>query len=432
MHVLVIGINYWPEETGIAVFTTGRCEYLASRGHRVTMCTSFPYYPSWRTMDPYRGRIITKERRNGVDIHRTWMYVPRHVTSLRRILHESSFVASCFASTMVRRRPDLIFVVSPPLGLAVLAVGLSLRWRVPYMFHVADLQPDAAVDLGMLRSKQMLKGLYALERIAYRNAARVSTLTNAMRDKIIRKGIAPEKVALVPDWSEPALFTLPLSNHGEDFRRKYNIGTRFIVSHSGNMGVKQGLEVVLGAAELAQTKYPELLFLLVGDGAMKQKLQQSTAARRLENVLFVPILQPQSFHQMLAASDLCLITQQRSVSDIVFPSKVLTLLSAGRPILASLSEGSEIARVLRDAGAGLRTEAQDPTALLDGVLKLRALPWLRAQMGVNGRSYAQHHWEKGRALKMFENCMIGPRPAFEAAAVNVDPNQHSSSELASD
>ncbi len=406
MHVLVIGINYWPEQTGIAVFTTGRCEYLASRGHQVTVCTSFPYYPEWRTMDGYRSRPLMKQRRNGVDIYRTWMYVPRQVTSVRRILHEGSFIAASFLAAMSRSRPNVIVAVSPPLGLAASAVVLSRRWRVPYVFHVADLQPDAAVDLGMLRSGRMVDMLYGLERMAYRNAAVVSTLTGGMREKIIRKDVAEERVRLVSDWSEPELFDLALSGGGQRFRQQYEIGDRFIVSHSGNMGVKQGLEVVLGAAETARDSHPELLFLLVGDGAVKSKLQESARVRRLDNVVFLPILAGATFRDMLAASELCLVTQQRAVADIVFPSKVLTLLSAGRPVVASLSEGSEVARVLRDAGAGVRTEPEDPGALLDEILHLQARPDRRAAMGANGRAYAQQHWEKGQALHAFESRLL--------------------------
>ena len=178
---------------------------------------------------------------------------------------------------MSRSRPNIVVAVSPPLGLAASAVVLSQRWRVPYVFHVADLQPDAAVDLGMLRSGRVVDMLYRLERMAYRNAAVVSTLTGAMREKIISKDVAEERVRLISDWSEPELFDLPLSGGGQRFRQQYGIGDRFIVSHSGNMGVKQGLEVVLGAAEIARDSHPELLFLLVGDGAVKSKLQESCA-----------------------------------------------------------------------------------------------------------------------------------------------------------
>src|ERR1700730_18711545 len=136
MHIAVVGINYWPEETGIAVFTTGRCEYLASKGHKVTVCTAFPYYPDWRTMDGYRWRLRMREHRNGVDIQRTWIYVPNRVTPLRRVFHEASFIASSFASVIWNARPDVLLIVSPPLGLSVAAVMLIRRWRIPYVFHV--------------------------------------------------------------------------------------------------------------------------------------------------------------------------------------------------------------------------------------------------------------------------------------------------------
>src|ERR1700686_856753 len=100
MHIGFLGINYWPDETGIAPFTTGRCEYLASRGHQVTMCTGFPYYPTWRIPEQYRGRLFSREERNGVTIHRSWVYVPKHVNAIRRIIHEASFTASSLLRAM--------------------------------------------------------------------------------------------------------------------------------------------------------------------------------------------------------------------------------------------------------------------------------------------------------------------------------------------
>jgi colanic acid biosynthesis glycosyl transferase WcaI len=127
MHLLVLGINYWPEETGIAVFSTGRCEYLAAQGHGVTMVTAFPYYPQWRVYDGYRGRLFARETRNAVTILRCYLYVPRQVTPVRRGLHEASFLASSLIRALGVRRPDLLLVVSPPLGLALAAVLLGRR-----------------------------------------------------------------------------------------------------------------------------------------------------------------------------------------------------------------------------------------------------------------------------------------------------------------
>src|SRR3984957_9580469 len=209
MRILHLGINYWPDETGIAPFATGRCEYLAACGHDVIACTGLPYYPQWRVPAEYGGRLFSSEERNGVKILRSWIYVPRKLTSLKRILHEASFICSSFVRALGKTRPDLIFVTSPPLGLVANAIALSRLWRVPYVLHVADLQPDAAVDLGMLPQGRLIKALYRLEAAGYRNAVLVSTLTEAMRQRIIAKGIPADKVVLFSDWVDPKLFTIP-------------------------------------------------------------------------------------------------------------------------------------------------------------------------------------------------------------------------------
>jgi len=406
MRVLALGINYWPEQTGIAVFTTGRCEYLAERGHQVTVCTAMPYYPDWRVADDYRRRFVITEEHQGVSIRRARIYVPSRVTSVRRILHEASFVVMSFLRAMRGAKPDIVLTVSPPLGLALSALILSRLWRVPYAFHVADLQPDTAMDLGMLSSGRLATFLYGLEKLAYRKAVFVSTLTEAMRNRIIAKGISKSKVTLFSDWAEPALFELPLSGGGRSFREKFDLSNRYLVVHAGNMGVKQGLEVVLGAALLAQSSCPEMLFLLVGDGAVRAELQEVARLKGLNNVRFQSLMASAVFHEMLAASDTCLVTQKKSVADIVFPSKVLTLLAAGRPVVASLSANSEVARVIGEAGAGVITEAENSSDLLNKLLALKADPGRRASMSEHGRNYAREHWDKGRTLKHLEATLL--------------------------
>ncbi len=406
MRILMLGINYWPEETGIAVFNTGRCEYLAARGHDVTMCTGFPYYPRWRVHEEYRGRLLAREMRNGVRILRSYLYVPRRVTTIRRILHEATFVASSCLRALAGRRPDLLLTVSPPLGLALSSVLLGRLWGIPYLFHVPDLQPDAAVDLGMLPSGPLVKCLYAIERLAYRRAARVSTLTRAMQRRILSKGIPPERVVLSPDWAEPGLFDLPLMGGGEVLRQQLDLGRRFLVVHVGNMGVKQGLEVVLAAAARSRD-YPEVLFLLVGDGAARPGLAARAAGAGLENLRILPLQPAPVFRELLAAADLALVTQQRVVADIVFPSKVLTLLAAGKPVVASLNASSEVARVLEEAGAGRVVPAEDPPALQEAVQTLSRDAEGRRRMGVQGRAYARAHWDRDRILPEMEQMLLG-------------------------
>lgn len=362
-----------------------------------------------------------REERNGITILRSWMYVPNPVTSLGRVIHEGSFVAGALARSMASKRPDVILAVSPPLGNAMAAVILSRLWRVPYVFHVTDLQPDAAVDLGMLRPGRLVQLLYRLEALAYRRAARVSTLTEAMRKKIIAKGFPADKVVLFSDWTDPELFSLPITDGGNLFRQRFELRARTLVVHAGNMGVKQGLDVVLDAAELARDSNPTISFLLVGDGAMRTKLKQEARCRKLDNVVFLPLLPSELFHDLLAASDISLVTQQKTVADIVFPSKVLTLLAAGRAIVASLSEGSGVARVLAEAGAGVRTEAEDPRALLEAVRALASDPHRRHAMGSSGRAYARQHWDRETILANLERHLLsvinGLRPSGEDGAV---------------
>jgi len=218
VKIAVLGINYWPDETGIAPFTTGKCEYLASCGHVVTAFTGMPYYPAWKVPHNYRRRFSIQENKSGVLIVRSWLYVPKRLNSVKRIVHEASFVTSAFLRSLGsggKNRPDLLIVITPPLALGLAAFVLSRKWKIPFIQHVADLQPDAAVDLGMLSPTGFTRVLYAIERLSYKKATAVSTLTASMREKIIEKGIEPEKVILSPDWARPELFSIPWEKENE-------------------------------------------------------------------------------------------------------------------------------------------------------------------------------------------------------------------------
>jgi colanic acid biosynthesis glycosyl transferase WcaI len=419
MHFAFLGINYWPDETGIAPFTTGRCEYLASRGHQVTVMTGFPYYPAWRVPAPYRGRVFRREERNGVVILRSWLYVPRQVNAARRILHEASFIVSSMLRGLAQsgtNRPDLLVATTPPLVLSLTATLLSRFWRIPFIQHVPDLQPDAALDLGILHSGRLINFLYGIERLGYRKAALVSTLTEAMREKIINKGIRREKVVLFSDWARPDLFLVPAVGGGSQFRRSLGLGSETLVVHAGNMGVKQGLEVILGTAQLSR-KDTSIRYLLVGDGSVRARLQQQAKFLDLNNLDFVPLLPDEQFLDMLAASDISLVTQQKSVADIVFPSKVITLMSSARAIVASVNPRSEVARVLREADAAVLVEPEDPAVLLNAIKALRDKPERRAELGEKGRRFAELSWEKQRTLSILEERLLAVAARGESSSI---------------
>ena len=248
MRVLILSVNCWPEVTGIGAVTTYRAEYLAGVGHEVEVCTTFPYYPEWKVPSEYSGKLGQKENRNGVSIFRSYAYVPNPVTPVKRILFEASFIIAVTLRALLRKRPDVLLVVSPPLGLMATAILLSRLWSIPYVYDVEDLQPDSASELGMLPN-WAVKLLYRVENAAYRHARLVTTLTPSMRQKIVDKGIREDQVALFEPRMDDSFIDLP-PEEGNAFRRRYDLGEKFLVTHSGNMGVKQGLDVILDAAAL--------------------------------------------------------------------------------------------------------------------------------------------------------------------------------------
>lgn len=397
MRILILSINYWPEVTGIGAFTTYRAEHLAAAGHDVEICTTFPYYPEWKVPEAYRHRVTLSEERKRVRILRSYAYIPGRVTALRRIIHEGSFVLSSLIRAGFRKRPDVLLLVSPPLGLAVPAIILSRMWRIPYVFDVEDLQPDSAADLSMLPA-WAVKLLYRLEKSAYRNAALVTTLTRSMKHRIVEKGIPERKVELIEPRMDESLSELS-PEAKTAFRQRYSLGDKFLVAYSGNMGVKQGLNVVLKAAALNRSD-DSLLFLLVGSGADCERLRRQASDLNLSNVRFLPLLDEHDFRGLLAASDVCLVTQQKSISEVAFPSKIVTYLAAARPIIASVNPESEVAQVTRESGAGTVVEAEDAEALLAAIRELRENDL--ASLGRNGLKYARQRWSADRVLGHLE------------------------------
>ena len=261
-------------------------------------------------------------------------------------------------------------------------------------------EPDAAAELGML-PRPALKILYGLEGIAYRHARLVTTLTAAMKERIASKGVAAEKIELLePRMDESLASTAP--SEALAFCRRYGLDGKFLVTYSGNIGVKQRLDVVIDAAALNRDD-DSMLFLIVGDGADRGRIQGRAAELELRNVRFLPLMSHADFRGLLAASGICLVTQQKSGAEIAFPSKIVTYLAAGRPVVASVDPENEVARITQESGAGRVATAEDPAALLSAILELRGAN-LR-EIGANGHRYAAQRWSSKRVLDHLERSL---------------------------
>jgi colanic acid biosynthesis glycosyl transferase WcaI len=388
MKIAIVGINYAPEPTGIPVYTTGLAEYLAGRNAAVTVYAGFPYYPAWRKREGDGGRLYRRDRVGPVTVRRSYVYVPSRPTPLKRIVHELSFVVSASLNYLFGPRADCTLIVSPPLllGIPVLLIAKLKRSRT--IFHVQDLQPDAAVDLGMLKRGTFTRMLFGIEYLTYRWSDYISTISEGMLDKIASKGISREKLLLFRNWANDDKI-VPMSRDTA-LRNDHGLHDKFVVLYSGNMGVKQGLDVLLETARLLQ-ETRDIVFVIVGDGGEKEHLVRRAQTEGIGNVIFLPVQPYEKLSELLATADVSVIPQKKGVHDIVLPSKLGNIMASQRPIVAAAQEGSEFCRIIKEADCGILVDAGEPVQLAEAIMQLHGSPELCERLGRNGRRYMQSH-----------------------------------------
>ena len=397
MRVVVWGINYAPEFTGIAPHSVALCEFLHARGHDVEVVTTFSYYPNWRKLPEDEGRLYRTDSVNGVRVHRCWHFVPPQVSALKRIIHEASFIATSTLRQLTLKAPDVYVVVSPPLLLGAAAWFVGAIKGAPFVFHVQDMQPDAAVGLGMLKEGWFIKALYALESFAYRSAARVSGITQGMLVKFRRKGVPENKLVYFPNAIALATDDTP-PLRGEFRRRNGYRQEEFLAVYAGNLGVKQGLDVLTAAAQ--QLRDQRIRIVICGDGAQRDVLAEQIRTLQLPNVRMLPLQAGEDYRALLADADLCFITQQSGSGNSFFPSKLLGLLAQSKPVITVADPESELAEGVVAGSFGMNIPPGRPEELAE-VLDTIATdaPRLTA-WGTAGRVYVQQ-FEKNHVFESF-------------------------------
>ncbi len=415
MKITVWGINYDPEPTGIGPFNTDLCVWLTARGHAVTMLSTFPYYPWWKKREEDRGKLHARTIVNGVTLHRCWHYVPQKPSTVKRLLHELSFVTTSTWRALWTPRPDVFVVISPSLFLGLGAFIASRLKRRPFVFHVQDLQPDAALGLGMIKPGLSVKLLYVLEKWSYGWAALVSGISGGMIDAYRRKGVPDAKIYLFPNWipDEPPMNgTTQVGQsdlHGSgateaaaSFRREYGIAAQTpLIAYSGNVGMKQGLEVAIEAARGGVAHWA-----ICGEGAAKPALEAAIAADAQSGARLYPLQPDDRYRALLREADVSLITQQKGTGQFFFPSKLLSILQYGRPVLAVADEASELARAAREGGFGLVVEPGDAAKLRAAAQEIiLASAERKAEWARRGRAWVDQ-FRRSRVLGEFEARLV--------------------------
>lgn len=401
MKILLYGINYSPELTGIGKYSGEMARWLAQHGHEVRVVTAPPYYPEWKVPAGYRRLWWQSRSEDGIEVTRCPLYVPRAPGTLARLLHLKSFAASSFLALMTHWRwhPDVLILVAPTLFCApgaLLFCGLSgCRSHV----HIQDFEVDALFGLGLggAGKAQWLHRLaYACERLLLRRFDGLSTISDSMLTRAQSKGVAPEKLTLFPNWSETERFqNVPRSP--QLLRRLAVPERKKLVLYAGNIGRKQGFEQLIEAAEQLQ-KREELFFLIVGDGAGKQDLLDMVAARTLRNTGFAPLQAYEDLPVLLASADIHLVIQKRGAADAVLPSKLTNILAVGGNAIITADVDTSLGKLCQDfPGIAVLCEPESTPALIAAIEQSLDLP-LNNQVA---RRYALERLDKDAILSGF-------------------------------
>lgn len=403
MRINVWGINFAPEPVGIAVYNTGLSDYLAASGHQVDVVTAFPYYPSWRKQSGDSCCIYRNDQVGRTNVHRCWHYVPSKPSAALRVIHEVTFVLSSALRQLLLPAPDVYVVVSPPLLLGILAWLISRIKNAPYHFHVQDLQPDAAVGLRMVRGKALIKALYMLEELAYAHAASVSGISAEICGSLARKGVKAEKIVFFPNWVE--LADPPALPPSGSFKATRALDPLVpIVSYAGNLGVKQGLNLIVEAATALKGR-SRALFVIAGDGAERSRMESLVRERSLDNIRLEGVLTEEEHTALLIDSDLCLITQRPGSGEAFLPSKLLKTLALGRPVLTNAEPSSALARAVEEGRFGRVASGLEAKAFAASIVELLNDEVARRSMGEAGPEYVKQ-FAKHNVLPAFTDHLL--------------------------
>ncbi len=398
MKILLYGINYTPELTGIGKYTGEMARWLAAAGHEVRVITAPPYYPNWMVQAPFRADRYTRETLDGVEVFRAPLWVPAQPSGLKRLVHLASFAASSFPLLCAqwRWKPDVVWVTEPPLLSTPGALLFAKLRRTVSWLHVQDYELDAAFDLGLLRGEKSRKIASAIERRLMRAFDCVSTISGRMLDRAGSKGVDEHNLFMLPNWVD-LNGVRPLTQPSA-YRQKLGIPLDATVAlYSGNMGNKQGLEILSDVAQRLRHR-PDVHFVFCGDGSGRAELVAQCAG--LERVHFMPLQPLENLSDLLGLADVHLLPQRADAADLVMPSKLTGMLSSGRPVIATAHPGTELASVV--AQCGVVVAPADAAALADALLKLAGEPTWRKDLGIKARHYAEQHLGQDAVLRRFE------------------------------
>lgn len=397
MKILIYSMNFWPEPTSTGKYSGEMAAWLASRGHSVRVIAAPPYYPDWKIADGYSAWRYRKELRGRIDIRRCPVWIPARPNGLKRILCMLLFGLSCLweAFRSMFWRPDVVIVVEPAIACVPAALLFARLGRAVTWLHVQDFEVNAALQLGMLRLGILQRLALSLDSFLIRRFDRRSTISKRMMDVLAQKSGHQERNVLFPNWvNTEEIFPIATS----EFRRTLKLpANQKVALYAGNIGRKQGLEIVVEAARRLQDQ-SDLTFVICGHGAAYHEIR--ALGDNLSNIIWLPVQPAEKLNDLLSLADVHLLPQKAGAADLVMPSKLTGMLASGRPVLATADPGTELFEVVNRVGKVVAPENADE--FVHGLVSMLQDPQKLAEDGRRARELAEVTLGRDSILLRFE------------------------------
>jgi len=410
MKILLYSMNFTPELVGIGKYSGEMAQWLHAKGHDVRVIASPPFFPHWAPFEGHSAWAYRKTVCDGITVWRAPTWVPARPRALARMAHLFSFMLSSMPLlfAQIRWKPDLVFVVEPPLFCAPTVLFFSRLLGIKSWLHIQDYEVDAAFGLGLVRGARVRRFALSVERWLLSRFNRVSTISAAMLDRARDKGIDETRLVLLPNWVDVRSIyphKADAAGTGEPvngYRTMLGIpADSVVVLYAGSLGNKQGIELLADAARQLSAA-GHIHFVLCGNGPSREPLKAACA--NLERVHFLDLQPVERLNELLGMADIHVLPQRADAADLVMPSKLGGMLASGKAVIVTAHEGTELSNVV--AGRGLVVAPGDADALADAIAALAASRPQREAMGAAARSFAETELDRNAILLRLEKELL--------------------------
>lgn len=404
MKILIYGLHFKPDLIGIGKYTGEMADWLFGRGHEIRVITAPHFYPEWKL----RRRFLWYKKENNPYL--TWrcpIYVPSQPKGFTRLLHPLSFALSSIPILIknIPWKPDFVISIEPPFFITPLTLIYSKLTKSKSILHVQDLEIDAAYSLNILKKGFFYKIIKNIEKFILNRFNIISTISPMMKKQIIQKDIHQDKIYILPNWADTEKIRPTINS--KYLRNRLSIKPKQkIILYSGNIGEKQNLSNLINVAEKMQADDNNCLFLMVGDGAAKKRLEDDVKKRNITNIIFLPLQPTEDLGALLTMADIHLVTQDKNISDYVLPSKLTNILSAGGVSIISANPETQLSQLVNKHGLGYLIKPDSESELYTAINHLLINKSQHSTISTNTRKYAEKYLLKDKILWDFEKNVL--------------------------